>query len=914
MNSDQSKVPGWTGQTARNPGPSNLLRHFTLTPLLLLGLFTACQSEEAGDQSATISASASARPPADALDKATADARRIRVSGVEYDLSVALDPNLPQFGGEVTIRFNLAESESRATDDLTLDFGGGIVFDVRLNGSLTDSRYNGYFLTLPATGLRSGLNTMTVRYEHPYSEDGTGLHHFVDPVDDLTYLYTYLWPYYANRLFPSFDQPNLKARISLTVRAPGDWTVVSMAPGHPEALDGDGNRTWRFDTTPPMATYAFSLHAGPYQVWEADADGIPMRLLARRSLAGFVAVDEWFDVTRRGLRYYGDYFDIPYPFTKYDQLIVPDFAIGAMENIAAVTFSEIYVQRQTSDRAQREDRASTILHEMAHMWFGDLVTHEWWNGLWLNESFATQMAAMAELQTTEFTDTWHGFFVEDKQQAYYADSRISTHPIEVPVNSTADFFSVFDAITYQKGSSVLKQLAHYVGEDNYRRGVSAYLKANAYGNTELEDFIAFQAQASGTDLAGWSRDWLYQAGFNTLRAEPRCEDGRLASLEILQSAPPKYPTLRSHQVDIGLYALGDRGALSPATVLPAAIDGDRTPVTWNGELPCPALINPNHNDWTLAQIELDERTRETLASRLSEVPGTLARSIFLAALQHRAMQGKTPLATYLEQAVQLAEKEENIRIQQQISSSVMGTVQLMQRLRPETDAALDYWLPLLEEQSLRQAGLASGGDLKRIWFNTFLGVVSSEAGLTAIRELLDGTRNIPGLVLSPDLRWRLLIRLARGGKPDVDALLAAEAAADDSDYGMKSALTAKAARPDSEQKKRWLAELQKPESLTGLARQRAVMSGMFPPGQEALHLSLLEEILQSLPRLSHRVDPYFMSSYVGYLLQPVCRPESVAMMQKTLDEHADELDSTALRFLREAHQADADCLALRQVQ
>jgi len=854
------------------------------------------------------------RADVDALDKDTADRRKARLSGVEYDLSIAVDPDLPQFGGEVTIRFNLAEPAPDSADDLTVDFGGGTVFDVQLNGSPADIQYNGYFLTLPAAALSSGANTVTIRYEHPYSEDGTGLHHFTDPVDGLTYLYTYLWPYYANRLFPAFDQPNLKARVSLTVRAPDDWTLVSMAPGRPEPVNEDGTVTWRFDATPPMATYVFSLHAGPYQVWEADAEGIPMRLLARRSLAEFVAVDEWFDVSRRGLHYYGEYFGIPYPFTKYDQLIVPDFAIGAMENIAAVTFSENYVQRQPSDRQQREDRASTILHEMAHMWFGDLVTHEWWNGLWLNESFATQMAAMAELATTEFSDTWHGFFVDDKQRAYRADSRVSTHPIEVPVRSTADFFSVFDAITYQKGSSVLKQLAHFVGEENYRHGVSTYLNAHAYGNTELEDFISFQAQASGRDLSGWTKDWLYQAGFNTLRAEPRCEGGHLATLEILQSAPADHPTLRTHRVDIALYALDGNGQFLPVTILPVTIKGARTSVSWNGELPCPALINPNQNDWTLAQIELDDRSLQTLSSRLSGIPEPLARSMFLAALQHRAMQGKAPLADYLEQAMDLAKKEDNIRVHQQISDSLVATVRLMQRLRPETDAALDHWLPLLEKESLNQAGLASGSDLKRSWFNTFLGVTASESGLDAIRALLSGARQIPGLEISLDLRWMLLIRLARSGAPDIDALLAAEASADDSDFGMKSRLTAEAARPDRKQKKHWLTELQSPESLTGLPRQRAVMAGLFPPGQEELHLGLLEEILQSLPQLSHKVDPYFMSSYVGSLLQPVCRPESVAMMQKALDASAGQLDSTALRFLREAHQADAECLALRAVQ
>jgi aminopeptidase N len=664
-----------------------------------------------------------------------------------------------------------------------------------------------------------------------------------------------------------------------------------------------------------MATYAFSLHAGPYTVWEADADGIPMRLMARQSLAEFVAVEEWFDITRRGLSYYDDYFDIPYPFGKYDQLIVPDFNIGAMENIAAVTFGEFYVQRQASDRTQRESRAGTILHEMAHMWFGDLVTHDWWNGMWLNESFATQMAALAQLETSEFTDTWHGFFTADKQAAYRADSRVTTHPVEGPVNSTIDFFEVFDAITYQKGASTLKQLAHYVGEENYRRGVSSYLKAHAYGNTELDDFVFFQSQASGKDIAAWANEWLYQPGFNTLAAQSECADGELTGLRITQTAPYAYPTLRHHQVDLALYSMNQAGALEAATVLPVTVAGPETVVELPAVgLPCPALMNPNHNDWTLAQIKLDDRDLETLETHLADVPEPLARSMFLAALYQRAMEGRTPLASYLERASALAEHEDNVRIQQQISASLIATVELMQRLRPETDAALSTWLPILEEQSLRQAATAPASDFKRIGFNTFLGVVATEAGMVTVRELLDGTRTIPGLPVTSDLRWLLLIKLAGNGQLDTDALLAAEAAVDDSDYGVKSHLTALAARPDLAQKRRWLAELQNPEGLTGLSRQRAVMGGLFPASQTLLQEEVLDEVLQALPVLSHKVDPYFMTSYVKQLLQPMCLPHSVARMQAALDETADQLDSTALRFLREAHQADSECLILRDEQ
>jgi len=880
-----------------------------LPVIMIASQLVACQPDRSDHGIGDAAKTMTSRNIADALDRQTADSRKARISGVEYDLYVDVHSSTERFSGEVTIRFGLTDPSS----DLNIDFGGGIVRRVLVNGNPIRVDYNGFFLTLPSGTLQSGANSAAVEFEHSYDEDGTGLHRFVDPEDGLAYVYTYLWPYYANRLFPSFDQPNLKAEISLMVRAPAEWTVVSTGTGTAESSDNNST-LWRFSTTPKMSTYVFSLHAGPYKVWEDDADGVPIRLMARQSLAKFVAVDEWFDVTKRGLEFYGRYFDIPYPFGKYDQLIVPDFTIGAMENIAAVTFAERFVQRQVSDRTERENRASVILHEMAHMWFGDLVTHDWWNGLWLNESFATQMAAMALLETTEFTDTWHGFFTNAKRRAYQRDSRVTTHSIEQPVNSTADFFSVYDAITYQKGSSVLKQLAHYVGEENYRRGVSAYLKEHSYGTTELDDFIGHQEKSAAIDLDAWSREWLYQPGFNTLSVSVDCGGDGLRSLTVLQTAPDEHPFLRRHQLDVALYSLDDNGKLLPGDVFSLEIEGAKTIVDPPSDRPCPALVNPNHKDWAYARIALDDRIVEVLREQLGDIPEPLTRSIFLTALFDRAMAGDMSLADYVGHAMRLAKTEQNVRIQQQISSSIIAAIDLMQRLRPETDDALARLLPELELQSFRYAADATTGDLKRTWFNTFIGVVSTETGVATVRALLNGTTEMPGLQISADIRWILLIILSRNGVADIDALLAAESSSDISDFGAKSALTANAAMPDQATKAKWLAELQNPETLTGLARQRAVMAGLFPPNQTALQFELLGQALDALPELSETTDPYFMSSYASVLLTPMCLPESGALMQKALDEHADQLNSTALRFLREAHQADRECLALRSVQ
>ncbi|MCZ6853820.1 MAG: M1 family aminopeptidase, partial [Gammaproteobacteria bacterium] len=296
------------------------------------------------------------RVATDALTRIEADARAKRLANLRYAVSIDLTTGARAFAGEVSISFELSDADA----PLTVDFSGAEDLEVTLNGRSVNVPYNGYFLTLPEAVTHEGENVLTVSYLHPYSRDGTGLHRFTDPEDDLTYLYTYLWPYYANRLLPLFDQPNLKARYTLDVKAPDGWEVVSTTSGAVESF-GDGTARWTFPETPPISSYVFSLHAGPYQIWRDQAADVPLRLMARQSLAPHVAVEEWFEVTRGGLEFYARYFEVDYPFGKYDQLIVPDFNIGAMENVAAVTFGEHYVQRENSSHSEREARADVIL-------------------------------------------------------------------------------------------------------------------------------------------------------------------------------------------------------------------------------------------------------------------------------------------------------------------------------------------------------------------------------------------------------------------------------------------------------------------------------------------------------------------------------------------------------------------------
>jgi aminopeptidase N len=413
------------------------------------------------------------------------------------------------------------------------------------------------------------------------------------------------------------------------------------------------------------------------------------------------------------------------------------------------------------------------------------------------------------------------------------------------------------------------------------------------------------------DLQDWSNEWLYTAGFDTFAVETRCEGATLRSLVLSQSAPAAQPYLRTHMVDVALYNAGQDGLLVAESILAVRVSGARTAVAIGAGLPCPVLVNPNHGDWAYAKVRLRDAEAEVLGQQLKNVPDPLDRSMFLAALFDRAKAGDMPIAEYLDRAIDLAASERNLRVIQQISASVVESVDLLQRMRPEADASLARLVPRIEELSLRQANAAGSQDLKRIWLNAWLGTASSPAALATARDLLEGRAEIDGIAMSSDIRWRLLTVLSRHGEAGIDALLAAESTRDPSDSGLKSLLTARAAKPVAQEKAILLGELQDPRTITGLARQRAVMAGLFPANQTALQLALLERILGALPEMSGKADPYFLSSYAGALLTPMCREESTALMRGALDAYGARLDSTASRFLREALQADSECLLLR---
>lgn len=887
------------------------LGKITLATILSLGLM-ACDrgSETPANEGANANANSQLRVVADDLMETRAIARKARVLDANYDLSIDLTDKETGFEGSTVISFVL----KGADEPLTVDFSGGKVSAISLNGQSVGVDHNGFFITLPADALKEGQNKATIHYTHNYSKDGTGLHRFKDTEDGKTYLFTMHWPYYAKRVFPNFDQPNIKAEISLTVEAPKSWKIISTA-AESGVKEGEASNVWSFPATPKISTYVFSLHAGPYAVWEDVAetkDGdIPIRLFARDGLKQYVAVDQWMDATKKGLTFFGDYFDIPYPFGKYDQLIVPGLNVGAMENLAAVTFTENFIQRGGYSRLQTEGRSGTILHEMAHMWFGDLVTKDWWNGMWLNESFATYMGSLAQERAMGLTDVWHQFFLSAKHSAYSADAKVTTHPIEGPVPSTAAVFTVFDSITYGKGGSALNQLSYYVGPEKYRLGVSGYLKKHSYGNTTLKDFIAGVSEAAGEDLTPWADSWLYKSGFNTIQAEFTCAAGKITTFNIHQTAPAEHNTLRDHRLQVGLYGLIEKNTPSLVDVMEVFVSGADTVVPEAIDKSCPAVVNPNHGDWGYTKVTLDAVSLESLKGHISEIDDPLARSMFWYSLYTMASNGDMPMGAFIDQVIGDIALEDNLRVIVQVNGYLASILDTMNRLTPEMDGELARVTPELEKLTWGLANAAAPGSGQQSeWFTSYKKSLKSDEGLDRLMGLLSGAVTIPGFDINQDQRWALVTLLSSHGVSGAKDMIADELARDGSDFGQRQAIKAEASLPEITAKSKWIAEVINPNSKLDFEMHKAAMEGMFPSYQTAIQMQVLDQVVDALPEVSKAHGSFFLSRFAGQLLGPVCDPKSVSMLEAAL-RGADQLHPTALKFLRETHQADLRCVGIK---
>ncbi|MFF4949801.1 aminopeptidase N [Streptomyces chattanoogensis] len=764
-------------------------------------------------------------------DEAQQRARLLSVDAYEIDLDLSGAQDGGTYRSVTTVRFDAAEAGAETFIDLVAP----AVHEVVLNGEALDAAEVFKDSRIALRGLVAGRNELRVVADCAYTNTGEGLHRFVDPVDQQAYLYTQFEVPDARRVFASFEQPDLKATFQFTVQAPEGWTVISNSP----TPEPNGN-VWRFEPTPRISSYITALIVGPYHsvhsTYEKDGRTVPLGIYCRPSLAEHLDSDAIFEVTRQGFDWFQEKFDYAYPFAKYDQLFVPEFNAGAMENAGAVTIRDQYVFRSKVTDAAYEVRAETILHELAHMWFGDLVTMEWWNDLWLNESFATytSIACQAYAPGSKWPHSWTTFANSMKTWAYRQDQLPSTHPIMAEIRDLDDVLVNFDGITYAKGASVLKQLVAYVGMDEFFKGVQAYFKAHAYGNTRLSDLLGALEETSGRDLKTWSKKWLETAGINILRPEIEVDaDGVITAFAVRQEAPALpagakgEPVLRPHRIAVGAYELED-GRLVRKERIELDVDGELTAVPQLVGTARPAVVLLNDDDLSYAKVRLDEESLKAVTEHLGDFTESLPRALCWASAWDMTRDGELATRDYLSLVLSGIGKESDIGVVQSLHRQVKLAIDLY-----ADPAARDALLTQWTDATLVQLSIAEpGSDHQLAWARAFAATARTPEQLDLLKGLLDGTQAIEGLAVDTELRWAFVERLAAVGSFD-EAEIAAEYERDRTAAGERHAATARAARPTEEAKAEAWASVVDSDKLPN-AVQEAVIGGFVQTDQREL--------------------------------------------------------------------------------
>lgn len=863
----------------------------------------------------SVSAQALPRKDEDGLAEDYAKFRSSLIRNVHYKIAIEADEKSDTFRGDVVVEFDL----SAASEDLTLDFRKGKVEVFEINGARQkEFSYQGNFLALPSQALKAGRNAVRVNYSHPYSDNGSGFYRFKDPEDGRVYTYTDFEPYNANLFIPCFDQPDLKASYELQAEVPSSWTVVSTRSEKMIRKNNEGTSRWYFpDTGFKLSTYLFSLHAGPYEMWKDRDAKIPSRLFARRSIAKYVDSKEWFDITRRGLDFFGSYFDVPYPFKKYDQIMVPDYNHGAMENVGAVTFSERFAPRGAVTRDDRRARASTILHEMAHMWFGDLVTMRWWNDLWLNESFATYMADLALDEATSFKEAWLGFYSGEKRWAYHEDQLPTTHPIEMPAPDTDTAFAIFDGITYGKGASVLKQISFLIGEEHFREGVRSYFKQHAYGNATLADFVSALASASKKDLSRWTNDWLRKPSLNTVEVSYRCDGGKLGEVTLLQRAPAAHPTFREHRTRLALLSQKN-GKLVVTKTFDVTYDGEKTLVDKLKNEPCPSLVFANFDDYDYVVTAITDDAAAVLRSQIGTLEDDLLRTMLWDSLWNSVRAGALRLDAYTEIVFGNLSNETN-------TTTLRNVLATLTSGRQADGSALEYFpvhgnrnqmvrMKFIErvEEFVWSQMLTSQArsDRQLILFDSYIRFAQSKAGLARLTNLLLGKEKVAGVKIDQDRRWTMLRQLASFEAENARSLIEKEKRLDNSDTGKKSAISAEVVQPNEANKRAWFHKAVDEKSGLPLATRRVIMSALFPLGQEEFRKQFSSEYFKLLPRYIESRDVEFYGTFAATLVPAVCEADALQKLVEFSAAHS-SFPLSVRNDIAESIDEDKKCLAVR---
>ncbi len=802
-----------------------------------------------------------------ALPNLTRDQAAERAALVTVDsYHVALDltdgngkPSENTFRSVTTIEF-----DALAGADTYIDLAADTVHSATLNGREIDVSGYDESTGIPLAGLLA-RNVLVIDANCRYSNTGEGLHRFVDPVDDQVYLYSQFETADAKRMFACFDQPDLKAAFDITVTAPAHWEVISNGATLRTGQAGAAQKH-TFAATPRMSTYLVALIAGPYARWEDrysdDHGDIPLGIFCRKSLAEYMDEQRLFTETKQGFAFYHNNFGTPYAFGKYDQLFVPEFNAGAMENAGAVTFLEDYVFRSKVTRASYERRAETVLHEMAHMWFGDLVTMQWWDDLWLNESFATFASVLCQAEATEYTQAWTTFANVEKSWAYRQDQLPSTHPVAADIPDLHAVEVNFDGITYAKGASVLKQLVAYVGLEAFLAGLRDYFRDHAFGNATFSDLLGALEKSSGRDLSGWGRQWLKTTGLNTLRPDFDVDAaGKFTRFAIDQGgAKPGAGETRVHRLAVGIYDTED-GAESGKLVRvhreELDVDGPTTELPALQGVSRGKLILVNDDDLTYCSLRLDPESLQTVLTRIADIADPLPRTLAWSAAWEMTRDAELRARDFVELVMSGLHAESEVGVAQRLvlqAQTALGSY-------AQPDWAAENGWPAFGDALLDLAReSAPGSDHQLAFVNALCTSVLSPNHVAVLSTLLDADErsreehdadersreehdnqpaavNMAGLVIDTDLRWRIVTALAASGNLDADGVDApfidAEANNDRTAAGRRHAAAAAAARPQAPVKETAWEQVVDDDTLANITA-RSIIGGFVRPGQGEL--------------------------------------------------------------------------------
>jgi aminopeptidase N len=853
------------------------------------------------------------RPPENNLTEVFAKTRRKQVESLSYDLRLNFMKGKDSFSGKVKLFFKLHHLNM----PLSIDWLGEKIDSLQVNGEpLKTYRSAKGWLEIPAAKLRKNQsNTVEIDFTTKFSTEGNGIQRVVDSEDQAEYLYTDFEPYHAHELFPCLDQPDLKAALNLEVSAPSDWLVIANELiESQDKVSKPGSTITKFQTTKPLPTYLYFVGAGPFVEWKDQEGSLPIVIYARKSLAKYLDVANVMETTKKGLRFFSEYFGYPYPFSKYGMIFVPEFGWGGMENPGAVTLNEQNIYRGPVPKSRRESRDSLILHEMAHMWFGDLVTMHWWNDLWLNESFATYLATVAQDRALSSASAWLSF-ASSKGWGYWQDQLITTHPIETPVPDVRTGKGNFDGITYAKGAAAIQQLHSYVGEDAFRSGLRAYFNAFAFSNAKRSDFVNAIGNAAEKDLSSWTRSWLQTSGPNRVKVIWACREKKLSRLEIEQK-PSSSGNLSPHRTRVGLFQRHGK-ELEFTISVDAPYEGKLTKLKVP-DTECPDFVYPNLDDKDYALFSLDEISLQRASSVLNGgVKDPLLRLQVWNTLYQMVRDSQFSPMEYINLAIQALEKESD--------DSVLGV--LLGRYS-HIRSVWEQYLSVADRKNLAArietvlwghvTGEVAGSSRQMSFFDFYVRMAQSEQALNSMAEMISNSGGIsltssgplpPGIQLDQDRRWAILLTLARRGYQKALTLAGEELKRDGSNSGKRAFYSIGVAVPEEAAKLSFWQSILTPENIPPNTLSAGAAEFHQPD-----HLGLSEKFtaayfkrLQSLDfaKSDHLLDVYFD----GLFPHSLCSKKLLNLSKESL-RAAKKLTPLARRYWLEANDELSRCVKI----